>query len=217
MLYLSNIKKLKNHIVVAMCLMSVFGVNAQEGGVGGGIVAFNYSMGFTVGSSRDFISDYSGRGGNLDIRYNIAEQISVGAIVGWNYFYERKDRQSYNELAPDGSSIQISSVQSRYLNIIPLMAQGYYTFVKGLDGVKPYVGLGIGGAKVDYEKYWGNVLEEEESWEFAFAPSVGVILPFGEGMSGLNVQARYNYVNFSYSDVDKVSYFDLNLGLYFDF
>ncbi len=84
-----NISRLA--IVVLMVFSSVQSFS-QEGGVGGGIVAFNYSMGFTIGGTRNYINEFSGRGANLDIRFNPAKHISVGALVGWNYFYKRQNR-----------------------------------------------------------------------------------------------------------------------------
>ena len=182
----------------------------------GGSVIFNYSVGFTAGSTRDFVKPISGRGFNLDVRFNVKENISVGGIVGWNYFYEKKDRATYS-VSINGNNVDVNSVQTRYLNIIPLAAQGQYRFISGSSPVIPYVGLALGGYHVDYEKYWADIVDEKESWGFGFAPQAGVLIPFASEQAGVNIEVKYNYVNFKYNEINNISYFDTNLGVFLNF
>ena len=105
-------------LLFAISFISVI-AHAQEGGS----VIFNYSVGFTSGSTKKFVSPVSSRGFNFDLRFNVRENISVGAIVGWNYFFEKKDRAVYQVTKSDITS-DVSAVQHRFLNSIPLVGQG---------------------------------------------------------------------------------------------
>ncbi len=184
---------------------------------GGGLVSFNYSAGMTVGSSREFIKPVSGRGFNLDVRFNVTEQLSIGGLIGWNYFHERKERDSYQITTTTGQTGDVNAVQTRYLNMLPLMFQGQYRFVSGGSNIEPYIGLALGGYRVDYEKYWADILDEKEQWQFGLSPHAGVLIPFASELSGINLQVKYNWINFSYNEVKSVMYFDANAGIYFMF
>lgn len=201
-------------IVVLLCVFSVMtGIaSAQEGGS----VIFNYSVGFTAGSTKDFISPVSGRGFNFDFRYNVRENLSIGALVGWNYFFEKKDRAVY-QVTQNNISGDVSAVQQRFLNMVPLMGQVQYRFISGSSPIIPYLGVAVGGYNVDYEKYTSNILDEVKRWDFGFAPHLGVFVPFASGEVGINVEVKYNYVNFSYNEINGISYFDTNFGVFFNF
>lgn len=181
-----------------------------------GRVIFNYSPSVAIGSTHSFIEKMSWRGSNLDFRFELADHIEVGVLVAWNYLYERRDREVYSSAISSGT-IDVSAVQSRYLNIVPVTAQAYYYFEKSADKVIwPYAGLNVGAYSVDYEKYWGNLIDQKELWSFGFAPSLGFLMPVPEGNVSLNVQARYNFVAFKYAEVNNISFFDFNVGLSFD-
>ncbi|MDB4835400.1 outer membrane beta-barrel protein [Cyclobacteriaceae bacterium] len=184
---------------------------------GGGIISFNYSVGMTMGSSKDFVSPVSGRGFNLDVRFNVTENISIGGLVGWNYFHERLERNVYQTTGSNGAPITINAMQVRSFNMLPLMFQTQYHFISGSNNIKPYVGLGLGGIRVDYEKYWADLLDEKEQWVFGLSPQVGVLIPFASDLSGINIEVKYNWANFSYNEVNSVSYLDANIGVFFDF
>ena len=40
----------------------------------------------------DYIGKMSWRGSNIDLRFGISKRIELGALIGWNYLYERRDR-----------------------------------------------------------------------------------------------------------------------------
>jgi len=181
-----------------------------------GRVIFNYNPSITIGSANTFIGDISWRGSNLDFRFEMNDNIEVGGLIGWNYLYERKDRAVYEENIDGRGLVQVSAVQSRYLNIIPLTAQAFYYLKSEERSLIPYGGLNIGGYRVDYEKYWGDILDEHEQWSFGLAPSVGFLLPLGSNYTALNVQARYNFIVFDYNEINNISYFDLSVGLSFN-
>jgi len=204
---------MKKILFLLLFIASLSGiVSAQEGGS----VIFNYSVGYTVGSTKDFVSPVSGRGFNVDFRYNVRENISIGAIIGWNYFYEQKDRAVY-EVTKGGITSDVSAVQNRFLNIIPIVAQGQYRFISGSSPIIPYGGLAIGTYNVDYENYTSNILDEQEAWYFGFAPHAGVLFPFASEQVGINLEVKYNFIAFSYNDINNISYFDTSLGVFFNF
>ena len=204
---------MKKILVFLFTLTSITGIiSAQEGGT----VIFNYSVGFTASSTKEFVSAVSSRGFNFDMRFNLRENISVGAIVGWNYFHEKKNRDVY-EVTRNGIPTDVSAVQQRFLNIIPLVAQGQYRLISGSSPIIPYAGLAIGGYHLDYEKYWSNILDEKESWNFGFAPHIGILFPFASEQVGINVEVKYNYIDFSYNEINNISYFDTNIGMFFNF
>lgn len=197
-----------------IALIGSLGLSAQEGG---GLVSLNYSVGMTTGSSKKFSSPVSGRGFNFDLRFNVTDNISIGGIVGWNYFHERLDRQTFEVTLEDGQKVDVNAVQTRYLNMLPMMFQGQYRFISGSSNITPYVGLAIGGYRVDYEKYWGDVIDEKEQWSFGLSPHAGILIPFASELSGLNIEVKYNWADFSYNEVKSVGYIDANAGIYFMF
>ena len=151
----------------------------------------NYQMSVPFGDQHDFISKMSFRGFSVDYHYFLTERLAVGASLGWNASYKHLDYTTGN-FTMNGDKVTISGDQFRYLNVVPLMADVRYFFTDGDACILPYAGIGIGTTWTETRLEVGDLLAKEKGWQFAFAPEVGVILPFSEFV-GLNVGAQYRY------------------------
>ena len=151
----------------------------------------NYQMSLPLGDQHDFISKMSFRGFSMDYHYFLSERLAVGASLGWNTLYKHLDYAT-GHFTMNGEKVTISGDQFRYLNVVPLMASVRYFFTDGDAVLLPYAGIGIGTNWAEMRLEVGDLLAKEKGWQFAFAPEVGVVVPFSESV-GLNVGAQYRY------------------------
>ena len=148
-------------------------------------------MSLPLGDQHDFISKMSFRGFSMDYHYFLSESLAVGASLGWNTLYKHLDYAT-GHFTMNGEKVTISGDQFRYLNVVPLMASVRYFFTDGDAVLLPYAGIGIGTNWAEMRLEVGDLLAKEKGWQFAFAPEVGVVVPFSESV-GLNVGAQYRY------------------------
>lgn len=169
----------------------------------------NYSLSQPLGSLKDYADKMSFTGWNVSLLYQVNPKLSAGLGVGYNYFYQKIPRQVY-----DDKTTAISAVQSHTLQLIPIQPTVIYTPKGDKAGLKPYVGLGIGIAAVNYEKYWGEFVDSQNKIAFALSPMAGVRIPFSQKSPvAVNVGVKYNYVPYSYNEVNNISTVEGNVGL----
>lgn len=166
-----------------------------------------YSMEYSVGMGNDFVTKPSFRGLGFEYRNMVKPNIGVGFGIGYNFFYEEKNYDTYTD---DNASI--SGKQYRYLHNIPLMAAVDYYF-KPKTKINPFVGLGIGGNYVFQRIEMGVFLADDEAFQFALRPEAGVIFAAGPN-TDLIFSAKYLLGSDSDS-MDGQSYLALNLGFTF--
>jgi opacity protein-like surface antigen len=179
-----------------------------------GFVAFNYSIGTTIGSANNFIDQVSFRGFNFDYRRKISENVSAGLLLGWTHFYQKLDRDLYP--APGNPDILVNAVQSRVLSSLPITLQGHYYFVNN-SFIEPYLGFGMGAYRIEYEKWWGAVQDRSDQWKFGINAQLGATVPITKDYVGFNFGLVYHWVPFEYNEIDRVKYLNLNLGIYLNF
>lgn len=173
---------------IFMMIIVVFGIS-----VGGQaqMLNLNYQMSLPLGDQKDFISKMSFRGASMDYHYFLTERWAVGASLGWSTLYRHLDYTTGN-FRLDGENVTISGDQYRYLNIVPVMASFRYYFTDGDAVVLPYAGIGLGTNWAEMRLEVGDLVAQEKGWQFAFAPEIGLVVPFSECV-GLNVGAQYRY------------------------
>jgi outer membrane protein W len=169
----------------------------------------NYSIAQPFGSLKDYSDKTSFRGWQAGLQYMISDQIGVGIKSGFQDFYERAPRAVYPTKGGD-----ISAVQTRTLQVIPALATVQYQFTKPDAIVIPYASLGIGAANMNYEKYWGEFVDKDNSWHFMVSPELGINIPFGKASPLLfNASIEYNYASYKLAEITNFSTLQGNIGL----
>ena len=170
--------------------------------------SIQYDMSFGTGDLGDYISAGSFRGASAQYRYAVTDNILVGMDAAWNVFYEKRDYDSYTS-----GTMTLSGVQYRYQNQVPLLVAADYVFMADKD-FKPYIGLGIGTMYSERNTWMGIWVLEENPWQFAMKPEVGLLYNFSYG-SALKLGVKY-YTGFG-GDLGTQGYFTISAGFAWGF
>lgn len=92
-----------------------------------------------------------------------------------------------------------------------LFAADYY--LKPGEQINPFAGLGVGTMYSLRNTDMGQYTFEQDAWNFALRPEIGVLIETSPNMS-LSVTGKY-YYGFEAGDLPSQSYFALNLGFVF--
>lgn len=169
----------------------------------------DYSIAQPFGSLKDYTDKTSFRGWRAGIQYQLNDQLAVGLRSGYQQFYQRLPRAVYPTKSGD-----ISAVQSRSLEVTPILATVQYQLTKPDAAVIPYVGLGVGTVNMLYNKYWGEFTDRDNSWQFAASPEVGINIPFGKGSPVLfNASVQYTYSPYKLQEITSYNVLQANVGL----
>lgn len=172
-------------------------------------INLNYGISLPLGSLRDYVDKPSFTGWNAQLMYDLNPKVSLGLGFGFYDFYQKLPRAVY-----DDKGTTISAVQSRTLQLIPIQPTILFTPNGDAGKVRPYVGLGIGGALVNYTKYWGEFGDKNNKFAFSVKPMAGIRVPFSPTSPlQLNVGVGYNYVPYSYNEVHNLSTVEGNVGI----
>jgi outer membrane protein W len=169
----------------------------------------DYAVAQPFGSVKNYADKTSFRGWRAGIQYQLNDQLSVGLRSGFQEFYERLPRAVYSSKGGD-----ISAVQTRSLQVTPILATVHYQLTKPDAAVIPYVGIGVGAANMLYNKYWGEFTDRYNSWQFAASPEVGINIPFGKGSPLLfNASVQYTYSPYKQQEITSYNVVQANVGL----
>jgi len=152
------------------------------------LYSLNYTVGFGLGKTGDYIGSPSFRGLTFDGRGFLSDQFSIGGYFNWQTFFD----ELANDVYTDGTAT-LTGTQYRYINAFPILVQAHYYM--GTDEYEPraYVGAGIGTYKMIQRTDIGVWSIEENHWHFGMSPEVGLLYPVGMG-SQLNINLKYHYV-----------------------
>jgi len=168
-----------------------------------------YSIGLPTGDLQDFIKPASFRGINFDFQKMVQPNVGVGLSLGWNVFY---DELSYDTYTVD--NVSLSGKQWRYSNMFPMLLSTAY-YLKPGEQMNPFVGLGIGTIYTIRNTDMNLYTLEQEAWNFALVPTVGVLIQAND-VTSFHVSAKYNYGFQAGSELTNAqSYISLNVGLTF--
>jgi hypothetical protein len=173
-----------------------------------GHISIQYDMSFGTGDLGEYISAPSFRGASAQYRYPVAHNILIGIDAGWNVFYERLDYDSYTS-----GTITLTGVQYRYQNEVPLLACADYVFNPDND-FQPYIGLGIGTIYSERNTAMGIWVLEDNPWQFALKPEVGMLYKFASG-GAFKLGLKY-YTGMG-GDIGTQGYFTVSAGFAFGF
>ena len=198
---------MKRYIAIAIfcCLIGISPVFSQQGGH----VSVQYDMSFGTGDLGDFISKGSFRGASIQYRYPATDNILVGGDIGWNVFYEKKDKASYTI-----DTRTLTGIQSRYQNAMPILVSADYLFLPD-NAAKPYIGLGIGTMYTERVVNMGTWILTQNPWHFAIKGEAGLMY---ELPSGFTFKLAGKYLNgFKAGDLENQGYFTVSIGAAFTF
>lgn len=191
---------MKKIFIILFCAIAISS-SAQS------LTGIQYSMGFGTGDLGDYIGAASFRGFTIDYRKLVQPNIGVGFEAGWNVFYEEKSFDTYSQ-----GNLSLSGKQYRYNNQFPMLFSADYYLKPGED-INPFAGLGIGTMYSLRNTDMGQYTLEEDAWNFALRPEVGVLFAANPDMS-LSITGKY-YYGFEAGDLPAQSYFALSLGFVF--
>jgi len=193
----------KNIFILALTIISLQGFSQEKGkvrvGIDGALAFPNLGL---------------GGGGDLDIRYNVTDNINAGVKLGLAMMLK--------DLSLDDTG---TSGEMTYGINTSFLVTGNYYFSKGTSIVAPYVGAGLGsftlaniyaaydGSTTSYtsstvpeldNKFGGVLSAGLEIWKFKLALNYYLIPQ----------SRRFNIVTESYDGYSKNSYLDFTVGFY---
>jgi hypothetical protein len=193
----------KNKILLTTIFVILIG--ASSFGQGGGIWNFDWNMGFPMGDTKDYIGQPTFRGFSIEGRGFVTDNITVGGIGAWNVFYE-----NFGWTTNSDGTRTIYGYKRRYLNVMPLMVTAHYYFSQGQ--IQPYIGAGVGSYYIESRDFVGIYYIQGKDWHFGIAPEVGIIMPFGSGDTGMNINFKYNMAAKT-KDQPSYSWLGVNVGI----
>lgn len=171
-----------------------------------------YQLGIPIGNTHTYIQDVAWRGIGVDLNWMVKPSISIGLALGWNVFYENTTTSISSNQIPSiaNTGVTITGNQDRSINFFPILADFRYLMTLK-SGVRPFLGVGIGGYIVDEYLGIGLYSFSKSAFLFGVAPELGVIIPI-EGGAAIQFSARYNMA-FGGSGISFQQFLGLNLGV----
>jgi outer membrane protein W len=148
--------------------------------------AAQYQTALSVGDTKDFTDQFSGRNFAVEGRAIINENFSAGLFLGWNVFNE--------EVADEDITIggaTVSGYQFRYVNAFPILATAHY-YLGRRGGPRGYIGAGAGTYYIENRLEMGLTALTVDNWHLGVAPEAGIVFPFNRYAAGY-LSAKYNY------------------------
>ena len=213
---------MKKIIIIAITLIT-FASGKSYSQIGGqflqnGLFSFSYQMGFSTGDLKNWLPENSFRGFDIEYTSLVTDHLALGAHVGWQGFYKKYPRDTYE--FPSGA-ITTTIFKDYYTIPMHAIATWYFTPDKF---VQPFASVMIGVNYNERDLQFGQYVIEDQSWNFSFAPEVGMIIPFGEISEwGFNIRARYLYNVYNrdgykgLGEVHGLAYFNIMTGLSYSF
>ena len=209
---------MKRFILLSAIILSCAGLaNAQSYSYGNDmkqVYSINYQMNVPMGSSKDFVSNASFEGVNINWAYFVTENIAVGLDLSYNNYHKSIGQKIYRP----NENMAVNAAQYRYTQIFPIKAQVKYFFSQDRY-IKGYAGLGLGALSAGQHIVVQDLGEWHNNWGFLVSPEVGMLIPFGaDSPFGANVAAGYNFSTnkskFAGLDMKNRQSLYFNVGLY---
>jgi hypothetical protein len=165
----------------------------------------NYTMAMPIGSTYDYVSDYSFRGISFEYRYRVMPQFSVGAVIGWNIFDDKVKGTFSRE------TVTVTGTQLRWLDALTLGANMHY-YLAMFKRTLPFAGLELGAYYTSRYTDMGWWAKTEDGWHFGLAPEIGTLVHAGSVSFSFSVKFKYLVKT---SEVPEEMFFAFNLGIGF--
>ncbi|MBK3517628.1 porin family protein [Carboxylicivirga marina] len=175
-----------------------------------------YGMAMPAGDTKDYVDPTSFRGANIEFERLVRPNIGVGILVGWNTFYEAKDRATYSLDNIEGEANgAITSNQYRYLNAIPIQLTGKYYLGSDDAIIRPFIGLAGGTYYMEQRTDNGLFSTSYKGWTWSVAPKAGILVPLSYNAS-LALSVDYS-TSFKTSDLGQQNWLGINVGFSWDY
>lgn len=168
-----------------------------------------YSTAIPLGTTSDFVGDYSFGGFRARGAYFLLDSLNLGVSVGLNWFDDKKRTTESTE----NSALTATRIQS--LSSLSMLLTSDY-FVQLLpNGIRAYLGGGLGAYRTRRTTDIGLAAVERAGWHFGIAPELGVAFPLGG--DHITLGTEFNYVVKSGSSPEELLMtFNIGLGSVFD-
>lgn len=174
------------------------------------VLNLNYGISLPTGDLHQYANKPSFNGWNASLLYQINPKLAAGLGFGFYDFYQKIPRQVYAQ----DKYTDISAVPSHTLQYMPIQPTVIYTPGGNQGAVQPYIGLGVGGALVDYGKFWGEFEDKDNKFAFSVTPMAGIHIPFGKTSPlKMNVGVKYNYIPYSYNEIHSLGAVEGDIGI----
>ena len=190
--------------LVSLCLPLLSGAQTNY------YFSISYSPSLPIGDVTDFTGDFSWRGGNVDARFLINDNVSIGFNTGWNVLRDESDGVVSEVIVGENNTATISGKRFRFTNSIPILINTHYHWGDESD-IRPYLGIGAGLYYINQRVEMGLYAAETSNTRFGFSPSAGVIIPAFYDAS-LNLGLQYHQA-LGVEDYKSVGYLAFNIGL----
>jgi len=185
-------------ILITAFLLLIFAVKVQ--GQNNAMVNVNLSTALSVGPSKYGIDKSTLRGFSIELRKNITQQITIGGILGCNYF----SKNTGNSTRQTGTT-NIYGYENIYSKVMPFMLSFDYYFFKTrqiipynlkeiIPGmIRPYLGVDFGGFNFTDNYIIGNTSNWDNFWCWGVTPEIGVLIFLNKHKNaGINIGGKYN-------------------------
>jgi opacity protein-like surface antigen len=198
---------LKYCIIGAITLMAGSAVHAQNELQ----VNIDYNVNIPTGAFKNYVTHPAYKGFTAGLAYPVTDQLSLGLSIGYNDYYQKYDRQVYNQ----GKGSDISAVVSNSIQQLPLLATANYTVTKK-GFIRPYVGAGVGLNFISFDQYLGEFDDPHSMTRLAVRGEAGFFIPLSNYSStALKVGASYNYAPFNTYGVNNLDNWGIQAGIRF--
>jgi hypothetical protein len=185
---------------VLLHLLGAAGARADD------FVGLTYDIAIPTGDLADYIGQVSWRGFTFEGRHFFRQNLSIGLALNYNVFHENTDALIRLE------NRDITGHQFRVVYSLPILATVHYYFVWDDEQLfDPFVGLGIGGYRLERRLDIGVYTVQDKNWHFGFAPELGAAYPL-DFTKSVYASVKYNYA-FEASGIGPYSYWGLNVGV----
>ena len=154
---------------------------------GQSIMRLTYTTSAPVGTTKDYISEFSWLGIMFEPGKFVKDNLSVGLSFGWTVLDEETA-----DPVQIGDAVGAQGTQFRYLNVFPVMA-GLQLHKGNPRGGSLYLGLNAGTYFIERRTDFSVVSAIDDNWHFGVAPQLGVIFPLGYGRGHGNIDVRYHH------------------------
>lgn len=171
---------------------------------GAGIPIGPFSSGYI---DKPTIKNYS-----LSVDWVLQKPLSIGVEVGKTFYSQRLPRAIYN--SEEG---EISAVQTRTIDLMPIQGVLSYYFAKPNAMIRPYVQAAVGADLLTYSLYYGSLANQKQMVKLTYGGAIGAKFLFKkDGAIGADVRVKYNQTSLNYDYIDKgVGQFNATVGLFY--
>lgn len=207
---------MKHLYIILLCFIAINPLFSQQT-----IVSVTYNISSPQGELERYIDHTSFRGFGIHSKYFINSNLALGGSFSMEIYNQKVDDLFSIQGAIDtdgegnGRSItaDVSGVQFRYFNTMPVLFTSHYYFGDQWD-TRFFVGLGIGPYRTLQRTEIGLVAITNNNWQFGLAPEIGMNVPIGLSDTGIHLGIRYNHA-FQAGNSLEVSSISFMLGIGF--